>query len=368
MDTGPIIILADDQNAATIKAASNTSPGLLLLFYITIGTLPLANNDTVIVNVMIDVNSFSSPTPDQENTTHNSLINLTNTLGARRLNTTYYLSGESIPVERLYLTYLGESPRRELAMGSMKFDEKLGSMSSSKQKDQLEKMKSYVKACHVCGGKIIEPKGFKPQSLSQNNATYQALADTGIVYDAGFIAGLLYYPGHERDTWPYLIEPYNIYAVPISSYNFSGEPAILSDRYAKEKRELNSSQWYELLIGKYNESSDNDEPMVVVFDNLISGVDMEYFEAYERFIDYATARNATFVTTMELVNISSERTQAEIIPNPSIKTTIAEDAHKNCIICDMLENITIENAKDEERASNASSIKPTAMPKAVMSE
>jgi hypothetical protein len=28
------------KNAATTKAASNTSPGLLLLFYITIGTLP----------------------------------------------------------------------------------------------------------------------------------------------------------------------------------------------------------------------------------------------------------------------------------------------------------------------------------------
>lgn len=61
----------------------------------------------------------------------------------------------------------------------------------------------------------------------------------GIVYDAGFIAGLLYYPGHESDAWPYLIEPYNIYAVPISSfYNFSGEPAILSDRYAKEEEGL----------------------------------------------------------------------------------------------------------------------------------
>lgn len=330
--------------------------------------LSLANNDRVIVNVMIDVNSFSSPTADQENTTHNSLINLTNALGARRLNTTYYLSGESIPVERLYLTYLGESPRRELAMGSMKFDEKLGSMSSSKQRDQLEKMKSYVKACHVCGGKTIEPKGFRPQSLSQNNATYQALADIGIVYDAGFIAELLYYPGHEGDTWPYPIEPYNIYAVPVSSYNFSGEPAILSDRYAKEKRELNSSQWYELLIGKFNESSENDEPMVVVFDNLISGVDTKYFEAYERFIDYATARNATFVTTMELVNMSSERAQAEIPHNSSSKTTIDEDIHKKCIICETLENITIENAEDEEKASNASSIKPTAMPKAVMSE
>ena len=341
---------------------------IAILLSLILLSVSLAHNDTVILNVMIDVNSFPSPTSDQENLTHSSLVNLTNTLSAGRLSSTYYLSGEAIPVERLYLTYLGESSRRELAMGSTTIDEKLGSMSSSKQREQLERMKRYVKACHVCGGKRIEPKGFRPQSLSQSNATYQALADMGIVYDAGFIAGLLYYPGHESDAWPYLIEPYNIYAVPISSYNFSGEPAILSDRYAKERRGLNSSQWYELLIGKFDESSDNDEPMVVVFDNLISGVDIGYFEAFERFIDYASARNATFVTTMELVNISAERPLAEIIHSPSNKSIISSDAHKNCTICETLESISIEDVKDKQRASNASSIKPTAMPKAVMIE
>lgn len=75
-------------------------------------SVSLAHNDTVILNVMIDVNSFPSPTSDQENLTHSSLVNLTNTLSAGRLRSTYYLSGESIPVERLYLTYLGESPAR----------------------------------------------------------------------------------------------------------------------------------------------------------------------------------------------------------------------------------------------------------------
>jgi len=131
---------------------------------------------------------------------------------------------------------------------------------------------------------------------------------------------------------------------------------------------LNSSQWYELLVGKFNESSENEEPMVAVFDNLISGVDMEYFEAYERFLDYATDRNATFVTTMELVNMSLRRSQAEITLNSSNITTIDEDAHKSCIICETLKNITIENVEEEKMASNASTIKPTAMPKAVMSE
>lgn len=134
---------------------------------------------------------------------------------------------------------------------------------------------------------------------------------------------------------------------------------------------MNSSQWYELLIAKFDESSDNDEPMVVVFDNLISGVDTDYFEAYERFVDYASARNATFVTTMELVNISAERPQAEIIHIPSNKSIISSDAHKNCTICETLESITIEDVGDKQSASSASSassIKPIAMPKAVMIE
>jgi hypothetical protein len=40
MDTGPIINLADDQNATIIIVTSCASPRLLLLFYINIETLP----------------------------------------------------------------------------------------------------------------------------------------------------------------------------------------------------------------------------------------------------------------------------------------------------------------------------------------
>ena len=47
------------KNAATTKAASNTSPGLLLLFYITIGTLPIyieegATNNTIHSNDFLE--------------------------------------------------------------------------------------------------------------------------------------------------------------------------------------------------------------------------------------------------------------------------------------------------------------------------
>jgi hypothetical protein len=302
---------------------------------------------------------------EQVNITHGSLINLTNAIDTKRLNATYYLSGEVIPVERLYLTYLGESPRRELAMGSMTANERLGSMSQSKQRELLEKMKKNVKACHVCGGKTIDPEGFKPQSSSQNVDTYKILDSIGIVYDAGFRAGLLYLPGHENDTWPYRVENYNLYAVPVSSYDLSGERLYLSDRYIKEEKKLSSSQWYDILIGKFNESSKNNDPMVVIFDNLISGQDAEFLDTYKRFIDYATSKSATFVTTMELVNMSIARGPVSIILDPNGKSISSNDTPSNCTICDTLKNVTIENL---ENSTEDSSVEPVAMPKAVFSE
>ena len=54
--------------------------------------------------------------------------------------------------------------------------------------------------------------------------------------------------------------------------------------------------------------------MVVVFDNLISGHDAEFLNTFKKFIDYATLKNATFVTTMDLVNMSIAENPA---PTPS---------------------------------------------------
>lgn len=339
---------------------------LIILLILPVGSL--GKDTSTIVNVMIDVNSFSSPTPDQVNITHTSLINLTNAIDAKRLNATYYLSGEAIPVERLYLTYLGESPRRELAMGGMTANERLESVSQSKQRELLEKMKKYVKACHVCGGKTIDPVGFKPQSASQNGDTYKILHSMGIAYDAGFRAGLLYLPGHENDTWPYRVENYNLYAVPVSSYDLSGDRVYLSDRYIKEEKKLSSSQWYDILVGKFDESSNNKEPLVVIFDNLVSGQDTDLLDTYKRFIDYATSKDATFVTSMELVNMSIARDSVGIIQDLNGGSISANDMPSNCTICDTLKNVTLEVAENDTNATDSGFVKPVAMPKPVFSE
>jgi hypothetical protein len=335
---------------------------LIILFALSNGSL--SKDSSVIVNTMIDVNSYANPSPDQINETHKSLIKLVNGIDAKRLNATYYLSGDAVQTERLYLTYLGELPRRELAMGGNSIGEKLESMSSVKQDELLARMKKIVKACHVCGGKTIEPKGFRPQSYSQNEDTFKILDKMGIVYDAGFKAGILYQPGHENDNWPYRIDNHNLIAVPISSYNISGEQIYLSDRYIKEEKKLSGSQWYDILTGKFDESAKTGNPMVVVFDNLISGKDTEYLDAYLRFIKFATSRNATFVTTIELVNMSISRNPTNAIQSSAIET-VSNTTTTKCVVCETLKNATIEETGMENNTTKETPIK---MAKPVMTE
>jgi len=45
-------------------------------------------------------------------------------------------------------------------------------------------------------------------------------------------------------------------------------------------------------------------PVVVLFHNFVSGEDSEYMTAFKKFIDFAASKNATFVTTMDLVEMA----------------------------------------------------------------
>ncbi|MHC1631972.1 MAG: hypothetical protein ACXQT4_06805 [Methanotrichaceae archaeon] len=98
----------------------------------------------------------------------------------------------------------------------------------------------------------------------------------------------------------------NFYAVPLSTHKLSGEIMPLSDRFAKEDLGLTGSQWYNLLVDEFDECNDNDEPMVVIFHNFVSGEDDEYMSAFEKFVQYSTSKNAKFVKTSELVEIAKD--------------------------------------------------------------
>ena len=267
------------------------------------------------LNMMIDFESPGSPTPDQVIQVFNSMTNLTNVIDSRHLNATIFASGDVVasPSQRLFVTTLGQEPNHELALNGNTKDEKLSSMPYSKQLDQLTIAQKNINSCHICSGKIVPVQGFRPQSFDQNNDTFKVLDSLGFLYDAGFKAGILYLPGHKNDTWPYSIKGHNLSAVPVSTYNSSGDRVYLSDRYAKEEKGLSGSKWYDILAGKFDEAAINGDPMIMIFSNTVSGSG-DYLDAYTNFVKYATSQNAKFVTTMELVNMTEVTNTTGTLP------------------------------------------------------
>ena len=132
----------------------------------------------------------------------------------------------------------------------------------------------------------------------------------GAVYDAGFDQGIEYQPGHDKDIWPYRIENHSLYAVPISSHLSNGEQVLLSDRIMKEEKRLSGPQWRDILVSRFDQSVRDNVPMVVLFNSSISGSG-DYLDAYKEFIGYAALKNASFVSTLELVNDARARNPSD---------------------------------------------------------
>jgi len=286
--------------------------GVLLSVFL-LGSEGLSSSSPVVVNLMLDADINHAPTADQTTEAGNSLIALTNELVPGKLNTTIFVSEDTATAYRLGITEQGTHPTHELALHGNTTDEKLSSMSDADQETLLTNAKNALYHCYVCGGKHVDIKGFRPQAFDQNNATFNILEKLGIVYDAGFQVGSIYLPGHQNDAWPYLIEGYNLYAVPVSTYMLNGDRVVLYDRYIEETKKLSGAQWYDLLKNKFDESAKDGDPMVVIFSNLVSG-NGDYLDAYKNFIQYATDKGANFVTTMQLVNMTATK-------NPSVNSS-----------------------------------------------
>jgi hypothetical protein len=325
--------------------------GAALLIVLLLSGAALCEDSSAIVNVMLDINTYPSTadnpiTTEQMNQVHKYIVNLVNGVNSKGINATLFVVGDVVDRERSYITHLGSDMTHEPAVGGMTTGEMLAEMSAADQKTVLDKARQSVDACHICGGKVIHVEGFKPQSFSQNEDTYKVLDDMGFAYDAGFQAGILSMPGHEADTWPYLAPGHKFYAVPISSVDSSGEKVYLTDRHAKEDKELSGSQWYDLLVGKFDESASSGNPMVVSFDNLITGSDPDYLDAYNRFLDYAVSKKAAFVTTMELVNMTKAGQKTVAIPvqesvAPENATAVNATSTSGCVACDSMKNATL---------------------------
>jgi hypothetical protein len=214
-----------------------------------------------------------------------------------------FLTQDAMSQTRLLLAQLAIDPILEIGISGSHLNEKLSEKSYSEQLSILETSMYYSKGLKICDVNEIHASGFLPQSFDQNEDTYKAIDELGLDYDAGFQAGILYAPGHEEDVWPYKVEGHNFYAVPISTYMVSGELVPLSDRYAKDNG-ISPSEWEDMLVGKFDEISGNDEPMVISLSSSISSYSGEYLDALNEFIDYASSNDAEFVSSSDLVAMS----------------------------------------------------------------
>jgi len=303
---------------------------IILILLLGLANVSSSENQSKTVNLMIDMDILASPTQEEVFAAESNLLEMRNEMEKRDLKATFSSTYDVITTRiRLRLTEIGRSPNFELALSGNNSNEKISAKSYAEQKSILERSKKAVENCRVCGKNEIVASGFMPQSFDQNNDTYQILDEMGIQYDAGFQAGVIYAPGHQNDAWPYQVKGHNFYAVPVSTYRLSDKKVPLQDRYFKENG-LTSSQWYDVLVGKFSEAQNNDEPVVIALTTSISGSG-DYLDALKQFLDFAISKDASFVTTMDLVNMSRSEEY-----RPSAPTT------KECTTCGQREEQSVE--------------------------
>jgi hypothetical protein len=104
---------------------------------------------------------------------------------------------------------------------------------------------------------------------------------------------------------------------------------LLSDRIVKEEKGLSGHQWLDLLVSRFDQSIRDSVPMVVLINSSISGSG-DYLDAYTEFIGYAAMKNASFVSTLELVNDARARN-----PSDHVRPVIAKT---NCPECDKMKS------------------------------
>ena len=312
--------------------------------------LAQSSMEPVYVNFIVDMDLPPQATLDQVETGKSDLYNIFNEMNSQKMRWNLFLTKEAADKARLLLAQivLGNQATGTVEMGisGNHSYEKLSTQSYSEQQSILKDTKAYVEYTKICGINEVHAMGFLPQSFDQNEDTYKVLDDLGMKYDAGFQAGILYAPGHETDVWPYKVTNHKFYAVPVSSHMFSGELMPLNDRYAKDNG-VSSSQWKDMLIGKFNEISGKDEPMVISLSTSISGSG-EYLDALKQFIAFAASNDAEFVSSSDLVNMSITGVHDFSGATSAENAQTAENASFVCTTCDSTTNANLSEAISNE--------------------
>jgi len=262
-------------------------------------------NDHPIVNLILDIDLPPIDGYAEQGIAQQLINNLSGVIDSRELNATILVDNETAAgaYSRPLIAFLGVVANHEMALGSS--NEDLDRLPLSERVELIKSWKNNLENTKFCAGSYgattVKVSGFQSLSLPGND-TLKAFQDLGFLYDVGFQTGLVYMPGHENDTRPYLIEGTNVYAIPVSSALMNGKLIPLQDRNAREIG-INASQWYSLLTNKFDETSRRDEPMVIILSSSVSGSGV-YRDAFGNFIEYALNNSAAFVTTTELVDMA----------------------------------------------------------------
>jgi len=304
---------------------------MLAFIMMTMLGMSQSTKETTLVNLMIESGMPASASEEQIKSEVSNLSSLYKAINGKHLVATIFPTQDVVKsYGNLLLTRIGSDSDFELAMTGNHSDEKLSSLSFIEQSIMLKRSKQYVESCKICGKNEINVSGFMPQSFDQNQDTYRALDGLGIQYDAGFQSGLLFAPGHENDIWPYKLEGHSFYAVPVSTYALSGKKMVLQDSYFKDNG-LAADQWYDALIGKFDEVQDKDEPLVIVLTTSTSGSG-EYLDSLNRFMDYALSKNAKFITTENLVTLAKTASHdVSLLPTNVTKECLTCNQDKSLI-------------------------------------
>ncbi len=192
---------------------------------------------------------------------------------------------------KLYVTSVGSRYNHELAVYGMTAGEELGPMAYGDQYSRLMEAKRLVESAYICDGRTILVKGLVLKVLQhQRDDAPDPRADRRRV--RRWISGGAHLSAGARERILALPDRgYDLYAVPISSIEHDGELVPLSDQYSKEVLNLSGGEWYDLLVGEF-EGEAKGEPMVAVFDNVITGGDEGYMDAFKRFVDFSTSQGA----------------------------------------------------------------------------
>jgi hypothetical protein len=258
------------------------------------------------------------------------ILNLTNILDDHGLNATILATPGMATNQSILVTTLGMRASHEMA--AKVNDQSFGSMPILEQEAYLNQAKKLIDSDHICEGpsaNTVNTRGFMLLPSGQNEGIYKILDMMGAIYDIRFDQGTQYQPGHDKDIWPYRIANHSFYVVPISSYLSNGEQVLLSDRIMKEEMGMSGPQWHDILVSRLDQSVRDGVPMVVLFNSSISGFG-DYLDAYKEFIGYAVSKNASFVSTLELVNDTRARN-----PSDHVQPVMAKP---DCPECDKMKS------------------------------